>query len=298
MICNQWHTRSVPCWKYWSQNISTVTKSRSKWITWWMMGHNLGPSSVGAWRKYVRELALEHTQPMHFDEMSWGTGRLVVLNPRRLQSQASSSSSSMNATLTIGQRRWKDIPAVQEVDNCCCFLLKIVKNFLTSSWWTPRSWQGNRMEKLLSQFNGADSFGDLRNSRTQDWIDQLRRGSHKARFLYFSGHCGKLIAHVSSSRPLWRKQSWSTRQRANSLWMGRTNWITSVRHLSASQFSKQVWLLEEKGEIKVDKHALFSRGPCGRTKRRSTKCWQGTTRGAVSHEVKGAPWRTFQSSDW
>ena len=79
-----------------------------------MMGHNPASSSVGTWRKYVTELALEHTQPMQCDEMSGGPRRPVVLNPRRLQSQASSSSSSMSATLTIGQPHWKDIPAVQE----------------------------------------------------------------------------------------------------------------------------------------------------------------------------------------
>ena len=39
--------------------------------------------------KYVTELAWDHSEPMHCDEMSRGTGRPVAFNPRRVQSQAS-----------------------------------------------------------------------------------------------------------------------------------------------------------------------------------------------------------------
>ena len=67
---------------------------------------------------------LDHTNSMHCDERARGTGRLVALNSRRLQSQASSSSSSMNATLTSGRRRWKAIPAVRPVENSCYWISK------------------------------------------------------------------------------------------------------------------------------------------------------------------------------
>ena len=56
--------------------------------------------------KYVTKFALDHKQPMHHDERFGGAGKLVAINSLRVQSQASSSSSSMRATLSSETMRW------------------------------------------------------------------------------------------------------------------------------------------------------------------------------------------------
>ena len=57
--------------------------------------------------KYVTELALAHTKPIHYDAASTSTEKPVAMSQRREQLKAPSSSLSMSAAPPINQRHWQ-----------------------------------------------------------------------------------------------------------------------------------------------------------------------------------------------
>ena len=66
--------------------------------------------------KYVTGLSEENKKPIHCEEASSSTEKLVAMEQREQLFPSSSSSS----TLPIKKRKWKDFPSVPKVsdDNC------------------------------------------------------------------------------------------------------------------------------------------------------------------------------------
>ena len=138
--------------------------------------------------KYVTEHALDHT---HCDARSESKGGLVAINPRRVQSQASSWSSSVNAVLTIGQRRWKAFPADQWVEISCYWISKRVTTIFCHH--DELSSRSNRMGKAALPILSRRSPCRCQKLGTQEWIDQLTRGSNKPRSQYCLDSMGNFL---------------------------------------------------------------------------------------------------------
>ena len=112
---------------------------------------NSGSSSVGVWKSTSRSLLWTTRSQCIVMKRSRDTRRLVALNPRRVQSQASSSASSMNVALPIDERRWKVIPAVRTVETSCYWISKrAAKILLHKDNFRETDW-ANRMGKAALQ---------------------------------------------------------------------------------------------------------------------------------------------------
>ena len=127
--------------------------------------------------KYVTELALGHTQPMHHAEVP------TQAHGDQLRQSQGSSSSSMNASLPVNQQRWENIPPVPGVDDENCYQLsKNVANFLRHCDIFREANGAIEWRKLLSQLDREGLRVNVSNWRTKVWLDHLERGSNKKIF--------------------------------------------------------------------------------------------------------------------